>query len=112
MALPQPVNIDIPRGKDFLYVIEVTEDNDGLIPMDLSGLSVSSHIRVKDTGPLLAAFVIDMTEADVGILSLTLDAAETALLTATSYRYDVFINDDDDMLARGAVTMVGPITHA
>jgi nicotinamidase-related amidase len=111
MALPESVDLVIPRGKDYLYTLEVVENEDGTEPLDLSGLTLEAHIRVAADEALAAEFTIDMTEAAVGVVHLTLTDTETAALVESRYRYDIFITDDDEMLSRGKITMVEAITH-
>lgn len=108
--LPDRCDMVIPRGWAWTYDIEVTEDTAGEIPIDLSALTFAAQVRRKERGPLEALFTIDDSQANVGILVLSLTPAQTAALTRRDYVWDIFSLEDDDMLTRGAITMYGPST--
>lgn len=110
MPLPEDFDLVIHRGKPYLYEMEHTEDDEGEVPLDLSDETVEGHLRTAPGADLAAEFTVDMTQADVGLIALTLTEEETAAMTETRYRYDVF-TETGEILGRGSATMIDPVTQ-
>lgn len=86
--MPATRNIDIYRGDDLTHSVTIV-DADG-DPVDLSGRTYASQLRrYPDTEQIAATFNVDATQANVGLLLLTLAGTVTATLEPGPYRYDL-----------------------
>jgi hypothetical protein len=95
--LKKPVNLTIKRGA--AYGLEVTIHNEESDPVDLSGYSLKSQIRADWDKPLLAEFEVEIENATLGKVVLSLSAESTKKLPVSGAKYDVFLKNSDDVPA-------------
>jgi len=86
-------DLEIYQGADFEFFIYVLDDNEAAV--DLTGYTAMMEIRPEPGGEVLSTasttngkIVIDGPTGEVGI---TLGYADTSLLPAGTWKYDVFI---------------------
>jgi hypothetical protein len=79
--LPGPYPVSLYKGDTRVWSLLFTED-DGETPIDLSSYTWVSQIRANDgaDSDVMADIAVDDTDADAGVLVLTLTAAESAQL--------------------------------
>lgn len=109
MGKPATRDVDCYRGDLYEHVLTFVED-DLVTPLDLSSAAVTASLREAPDGPLVLAFTIDETDADVGVIIISLDGNDTADLTKASYRYDVEWATGPQTLVRGKFTVLKDIT--
>lgn len=84
-------NITVDQGSDFLVDIDLT-DNTGAA-MDLSGHSVAGTIKKSYTSSNSVSFTASVSDAENGIITLSLTNAQTSTMKSGRYVYDVEITD-------------------
>lgn len=82
-------NISIDQGSDFTSTVTV-EGSDGLI-FDLTGYTARGQIRKSYTSTTAVNFTTAINSPVQGTILLTLTAAQTAIMRAGRYLYDVEI---------------------
>ena len=86
--MPAARNIDIYRGDDLIHTVTIV-DAEGA-PVNLTGRTYASQLRrYPDTEQIAATFDVDATQANVGLLILSIDGDVTATLDPGPYRYDL-----------------------
>ena len=79
---------EIKRGATFSQVLTCLEEDD--VAVDMSGWSFASELRAAPGKDLLIDFAIDDSAANVGELTMSATAAETAALDAScKLQYDI-----------------------
>ncbi len=76
--VPDSQDINIYRGSKFSYPFTATTAADA--PLDLSGHTITAHLRRYRLGPLVVAFTVVVESAEDGELTISLSAAQTAAL--------------------------------
>lgn len=82
-------NISIDQGSDFTSTVTV-EGSDGLI-YDLTGYTARGQIRKSYTSTTAVNFATAINSPTQGTILLTLTAAQTAVMRAGRYLYDIEI---------------------
>lgn len=107
--------LTLVRGDDTTIVIDFVDEDDN--PIDLTGRTYSSQIRLKpsQTGAPDAEFTCTVTDIGGGELTLFLASADLDTLTETCYWADLQETLDGlvtTILLPGKVTIVQDVTHA
>lgn len=68
---------------------QISMFNDDGSPLNATGFSYFCQIRDKPGGKLLASMVIDLSQIAVGVFTMSLTAANTALIGARAGVYDI-----------------------
>lgn len=88
---------DYIRGDTRVLAINCFQ-SDGTTPLDLTGATVyftlnSSNAPTDDSGASLQKIVTSHTAPSLGQTSITINPADTTLLTPGDYNYDIQIKD-------------------
>lgn len=79
---------EIKRGATFSQVLTCLDESD--VPVDMTGWSFASELRAGPGKDLLIGFTIDHSAANMGELTMTATAAQTAALSASCrLQYDI-----------------------
>ncbi len=102
-------DLDIYMGLDFGPVtITCTNTADNSL-YDLTGHAVYAQIR-KDSGlDLIASLAAEITNAEGGVITLSLPRAQTATLPAGGYKWDLIVQLPDETRP-GPPWMAGKVT--
>ena len=102
-------DLDIYIGLDFGPVSITCTNTADDTPYDFSGHAVYAQIR-KDSGlALIADLVAEITDAEAGIITLSLPRAATAGLPAGGYKWDLIVQLPDETRP-GPPWMAGKVT--
>ena len=104
-------NIIIDQGTTFNSVIELTDDDDE--PVDLTNYTGRSQMRKHYTSSNSYSFAVSLG-GNAGSITLSMTAAQTALITAGRYVYDVEVVDSSNTVSRiveGIVTVTPEVTR-
>jgi len=88
-------NIVIEQGSDFELVIDIT-DTDGN-PIDVTGYSACSQMRRNYDSANAVDFSTNLT---LGVLTLTLQANDTATISRGRYVWDAKVTDQNGIVTR------------
>lgn len=86
MAAPYVKNLTISGGADFNQDLSFSNDSG---PTDLSGYTITSHLRKNTSTTTFKEFVISIPHPSSGELSMFLSAAHTSTLKPGRYVYDI-----------------------
>lgn len=103
-------NLVIDQGATFSADLDITDENGDII--QLSGYTASSQIRKWYTSTKFVEFTTSVN-SDIGVITLSLTANQTALLTAGRYVYDVEITDNVTIsrIVEGIITVNPNVTR-
>jgi hypothetical protein len=103
-------NLVVDQGTNFIYNIYLI-DEDGNI-FDISDYTANAQIRKTYTSTSNVAITTNITGAS-GLISLTMNAATTSLLTQTRYVYDLELTDGTNVsrILEGFVTVNPGVTR-
>lgn len=109
-------DIHIYQGAEFTAEVTVQKDN---LDFDLSSYTYAGQIRkTVNSDTIAATFAISQsTDPDLpNVLEISLSAAQTALLTASRYVYDIEVTSDDSdanvyRILEGQVTVSKNVTR-
>lgn len=103
-------NLVIDQGATFSADLDITDENGDAI--QLSGYTASSQIRKWYTSTKYVEFTTAVN-SDIGVITLSLTANQTALLTAGRYVYDVEITDNVTIsrIVEGIITVNPNVTR-
>lgn len=103
-------NLVIDQGATFSADLDITDENGDVI--QLSGYTASSQIRKWYTSTKYVEFTTAVN-SDIGVITLSLTANQTALLTAGRYVYDVEITDNITIsrIVEGIITVNPNVTR-
>src|SRR3954468_22535436 len=105
------VAVVVKRGDTMRLRVELS-DKDGA-PVDVTGWSWRCQLRAaNDT--VAGDITVTVTDAPQGVLELSIDAADTALLALADYRFDVEATDlaaDVRTVLDGAVRISADVTR-
>lgn len=112
MTVPAGLDLQEVQGDDWLITCNVVDVNGYAV--DLSGSTYVAKIkRSKTNSSAVASFTIDATNLALGTFVLSLSAAESSLLTARHYYYDIqqesFAGFKTTIVA-GKITMIKEVT--
>tara|TARA_B100001094_G_scaffold93162_1_gene89029 strand:- start:28 stop:369 length:342 start_codon:yes stop_codon:yes gene_type:complete len=89
MAVP-PVNIQIDQGTDFSSTFEISKRDNS--PLDLTNFDFQAKMRKHAEAPGSVGFAATYGGQPVkGNVTISLTAAQTGIITAGRYEYDVLI---------------------
>ena len=69
-------------------------ENDGVTPVDATGYHFFCQVRDKPGGKLLASMTVGLTDIAIGIFTMSLAAADSALIGERSGVYDILQQED------------------
>jgi hypothetical protein len=114
---PEVLNLLLYAGDQFVYTLEFA-DPETHAALDVSGYTFAAQIRTAQTAATsTATFSIDTTDADIGVIVVSLTPAQTAALctpgggaATKAYTWDLqrtAVDDADDVrtLFAGTVTV-------
>ena len=112
-ALPVALTLQLYQGDDFSFTIAVTNPDGSA--MNLTGYSVSGQIKAKGSDTTaLATFTCALTNPTGGIITVTLPAAQSLLVT-TGAVFDIQMTSGAPVtittLVSGTITMTGDVTR-
>lgn len=106
-------NIVIDQGTDFSATVNVS-GSDGVNPFDLTGYTVAAQMRKNYASSSASTFGTSHA-GNTGVITLTMDNANTAGLEPGRYLYDVEITKTSDgeitRVVEGIVTVTPGITR-
>lgn len=108
--MAQKVNIVIDQGTTFSATYEFTDDNGD--PIDFSTYTGAAQMRKSYSTSTYYPFTVNLTSA--GIATLTMSAANTSVITAGRYVYDLEVTDQNSVTSRlveGIVTVTPQVTR-
>ena len=89
MAVPS-VNIQIDQGTDFSSTFEISKRDNS--PLDLTNFDFQAKMRKHASAPGHVAFAATFGgQPAKGNLTISLTAAQTGIITAGRYEYDVLV---------------------
>ena len=101
-------NITIEQGYDFdtSFQLEDTRTNE---PLYLVGAACTAQLRKSYTSSTAVSFGASVSDADTGLISITMTAAKTVSLKPGRYGYDVkIVNAGKDYKAVEGTALVRP----
>lgn len=101
-------NITIEQGYDFdtSFQLEDTRTNE---PLYLVGATCEAQLRKSYTSSTKVSFAASVSDAETGLISITMTAAKTVLLKPGRYVYDVkIVNAGKDYKAVEGTALVRP----
>ena len=101
-------NITIEQGYDFdtSFQLEDTRTNE---PLYLVGATCEAQLRKSYTSSTKVSFAASVSDAETGLISITMTAAKTVTLTPGRYVYDVkIVNAGKDYKAVEGTALVRP----
>ena len=103
-------NLVIDQGATFSVDLDLTDENGDVI--NLSGYTANSQMRKWYTSTTSIPFTASIN-ALAGVITLSLNATQTAAITAGRYVYDVEINNNDTVsrIIEGIVTVTPNVTR-
>jgi hypothetical protein len=103
-------NLVVDQGANFIYNVYLI-DEDGNI-FDISDYTANAQIRRTYTSTSNVAITTSITGAS-GLISLSMNAATTSLLTQTRYVYDLELTDGANVsrILEGFVTVNPGVTR-
>lgn len=104
-------NIVIDQGATFQTSINVTDDNDDVV--DLTGYSAVAQMRKHYTSSNSFSFTTAISPS-IGVVTLSMTANATNLITAGRYVYDCELTDTNGAVTRlveGIVTVTPGVTR-
>jgi hypothetical protein len=107
------VELQIEAGATFLTEIIVRESNG--TPKNLSSYSARSQMRKSYYSSTATNFVIQISDAANGVISMGISAANTSNILAGRYVYDVEIENAQGTVTRifeGIVTVLPNVTRS
>ena len=111
--MPVLSNLSIDQGSDFSAEV-VVEDSSGDVA-NLTGYTGAGQIRKTYSSSTAVAFVVTVTNASAGLLTLTLTNAVTNAMKAGRYVYDVEItktsNGEKTRVVEGQITINPGVTQ-
>lgn len=99
--IAQTINLYVQRDRDYAHLFQFLQQ-DGGNPVITTGWTAKAQIRrsMKQSSTLIAEFTVDLTDVDLGIIVLSLTAADTAAITRPKGYYDIeLISPDPDNLS-------------
>lgn len=112
MAVPADQDLEITRGDTETIVVTVTSD--GSTPINITGRTYTAQIRsIPDSSTVKASFTCAVTNGSGGVVTCTLAAADSALLSAGNYFWDLQENASGviSTLLSGTVTVLADVTR-
>lgn len=103
-------NLVIDQGATFSADLDITDENGDII--NLTGYTASSQIRKWYTSSKFVEFATAVN-TDIGVITLSLTANQTASMTAGRYVYDVEITDNITIsrIVEGIITVNPNVTR-
>jgi hypothetical protein len=106
-------NLTIEQGSDFAIQLTLSEEG---APKNLTGYSGRAQMRAKKTDASPAAsFTVDVLDATLGILKMTMSNATTTNVAPGLYFYDLELHTALDgvvsRLLEGQVTVTAEVTR-
>ena len=101
-------NITIEQGYDFdtSFQLEDTRTNE---PLYLVGATCEAQLRKSYSSSTKVSFAASVSDAETGLISITMTAAKTVLLKPGRYVYDVkIVNAGKDYKAVEGTALVRP----
>ena len=93
MAVPS-VNIQIEQGANFSSTFDVKRDD--YLPLDLTGFSFVAKMRKHAAAAGSIGFAVTYgSEPTAGRVTLSMTNAQTGIITAGRYEYDVMISNNN-----------------
>jgi phage tail sheath gpL-like len=112
MAVPADQDLTITRGDTETLVLTITSD--GTTPINITGRTYTAQIRsTPDSSTVKASFSCTVTSGSNGQVTCTLSAANSALLSAGNYFWDLQENASGviSTLLAGTVTVLADVTR-
>ncbi len=106
------LDLTAEQGRTLRYAADVL-DADGITPRNLAGWTGQSQIRATAEATTVLATATVTVDAANGIVTATIDDADTATFTWRSAKYDLIITDgtDTEALLYGDVRVRPSITR-
>jgi hypothetical protein len=104
-------NLLIDQGTDFTTEIDVLDDNGDIV--NLTGFTGAAQMRKHYTSSAQTAFTVSI-DADNGQVTLAMNAATSATLSAGRYVYDCELTSSSNVVSRlveGIVTVTPQVTR-
>lgn len=110
--MAQISNLFVDQGSDYSSIITVTSASGA--PLNLLGFTAKSQMRKSYGASLAYNFTTEIYDESTGRIRLSLTAAQSELIPAGRYLYDVEITSDTGIKKRvveGIVTVTPQITQ-
>jgi len=105
-------DIFIDQGSTFTLTIDVPDANG--LPFDLSDYTARGQIRKTYMSTNAIDFTVDINDPDTGKVNISLTAAQTRVMKAGRYVYDVEVYNSEDHVIRireGQVEISPAVTY-
>ena len=105
-------NLYVDQGSDYTTIITVTSA--GNVPLNLTGYTVKSQMRKSYSSSIFHNFTSTIYDAPSGRIKIALTAAQSELIVAGRWLYDVEITNGVGVKKRvveGVVTVTPQITQ-
>lgn len=112
MAVPADQDLTITRGDTETLVVTLTSD--GTTPINITGRTYTAQIRsTPDSSTVKASFSCVVGSGPSGIVTCTLTAVDSSLLSAGNYFWDLQENASGviSTLLSGTVTVLPDVTR-
>lgn len=105
-------NLSQTRGDTATYTFQRKNAGDGIITSTPDALYFTVKKAYTDKTTLIQKKLADMTMAEDGTWSFTIQAGETDMLAFGNYVYDIQVNDNDAVttIAKGTFTLTPEAT--
>ena len=105
-------NILIDQGTDYSTTIYVSDEND--VAIDVTGYTFTAKARKHYTSNTVYSFTMTITDAVDGEVTMSMNAATTADISAGRYVYDAEMVDTANLTTRlveGLLTVTPQVTR-
>lgn len=115
MAFPEPANLNITRGADFNFTLQILDSLGAAAALTGGQTAFKAEIRKAFKKPKVVAFSITVQNEATGVLSFQLSNEQTLLLDPNKeYEWDFFWTDTTGVVypvMAGLVRVQPNITH-
>lgn len=110
MAKPVRWDLDIVRGDLYSITLTIIDGNED--PIDLTAVTLTAQVRPTPDSPTVIDFAVDDSDAEDGIVVLSLTPEQTGTLKGKPHRWDLESDAGPETLAYGVVNVLLDVTHA
>jgi len=106
------VELTLEQGANFNTVLDLKDGAGGVL--NLTGYSVAAQMRKSYYSATATNFVISVTDAQAGSITMSMNSANTSNVTPGRYVYDVLLTSGTGIKTRiieGIVTVLPSVTR-
>jgi len=105
-------NLTLDQGTDFTYNINLI-DSAG-VAVDISNFTANAQLRTSYTSNVFFTVNATVSEANVGLITLSMNSYTTSTLKASRYLYDLILISNNNITSRlmeGTITVNPEVTR-